>query len=79
VRPRPEGERHAVWIEAAVTTLGEQERVVARYDGSDREGHLGRTVTGSRCTSPVANECQEPLDLDHPATVPDAIFPGPKR
>jgi hypothetical protein len=63
----------AVWIEANVTLPGQGQEaapVVARYDGSTDQ------VTNSWCTLPVVNHCGEPLDPNHPAAVPDAIFKG---
>jgi hypothetical protein len=60
----------AVWIEAALRLPPASGAipVVARYDGSSGE------ITNSWCTLPVASHCREPLDLNHPAAVPDAIF-----
>ncbi len=60
---------NAVWIEADVKLPPHQAApVVARYDGSTGK------LTDSWCTLPVANSCEKPLDPDHPAAVPDAIF-----
>jgi hypothetical protein len=57
-----------VWVEARVNVAGKESgRVVAHLGSSGR-------VMNSWCTLTVANECEEPLDLDHPAAVPDAIF-----
>jgi hypothetical protein len=60
----------AVWVEAGLKLPQAKETipVVARYDGSSGQ------VTNSWCTLPVASHCAEPLDLNHPAAVPDAIF-----
>lgn len=64
LKVEPEGA--AVWIGAQVYLNNKATgKVVARYDGKT-EG-----VTGSWCTLPVANSCQEPLGS---ATVPDAFF-----
>jgi hypothetical protein len=64
-----------VWIGATVklpTPNGSAGHpVVARYDGARG------VVTNSWCSLPVANSCDEPLDLDHPAAVPDATFDTP--
>ncbi len=61
-----------VWISATLqSTLDASETVVALFDPST--GH----VTGSWCGSAVLAEsrgCGEPLDANHPATVPDAAF-----
>ncbi len=63
----------AVWIEAEVKLPPNQSfPVVARYEGS--AGASAGHVTNSWCTLPVANSCEEPLDTEHPAAVPDAIF-----
>ncbi|HEV7944041.1 MAG TPA: lytic murein transglycosylase [Solirubrobacteraceae bacterium] len=66
---KAEGE--AVWIGARVVLSSGSGQVVARYDSSTHE------VTNSWCTLPVANSCEEPLDLDHPAAVPDTIVQTP--
>jgi photosystem II stability/assembly factor-like uncharacterized protein/murein DD-endopeptidase MepM/ murein hydrolase activator NlpD len=66
---KAEGE--AVWIGARVALSSGSGQVVARYDSSTHE------VTNSWCTLPVPNSCEEPLDLDHPAAVPDAIVQTP--
>jgi hypothetical protein len=59
----------SVWVEANVTLPPhESVPVVARYDGAAGQ------VTNSWCTLAVATHCQEPLDPNHPAAVPDAIF-----
>ncbi len=64
-------EGSAVWVEANVALPPrEGARVVARYDGATSQ------VTNSWCTLAVANHCQEPLDPDHPAAVPEAVFKG---
>jgi hypothetical protein len=42
--------------------------VVARYDAATG------VASNSWCSLPVASSCDEPLDLDHPAAVPDAVF-----
>jgi Transglycosylase SLT domain len=64
----------AVWIEAKVslTNSNQEFPVVARYE----EGEAGATgsVTDSWCSLPVENHCEEPLDPEHPAAVPDAVF-----
>jgi hypothetical protein len=61
-----------VWIQAKVSLHRKDSgKVVARYDGATA------TVTNSWCTLSVASSCEEPLDLDHPAAVPDAIIPTP--
>jgi photosystem II stability/assembly factor-like uncharacterized protein len=61
-----------VWIEAGVRLPPQRDErapVVARYD------LLSGRVEESWCTLPgVANHCNEPLDPDHPAAVPNAIF-----
>jgi hypothetical protein len=58
-----------VWIQAKVRLhRSEIGNVVARYDAATGG------VTNSWCTLSVANSCEEPLDLDHPAAVPDAII-----
>jgi photosystem II stability/assembly factor-like uncharacterized protein len=64
-------EGDAVWIGARVVLSSGSGQVVARYDSSTHE------VTNSWCTLPVANSCEEPLDLDHPAAVPDTIIQTP--
>lgn len=61
-------EGEAVWIGARVVLSSGSGQVVARYDSSTHE------VTSSWCTLPVPNNCEEPLDLDHPAAVPDTII-----
>jgi len=64
-------EGSAVWVEANVALPPrEGARVVARYDSATSE------VTSSWCTLAVANHCHEPLDPDHPAAVPEAVFKG---
>jgi hypothetical protein len=66
----PKAAEGGVWIEANVYLAGRKKgRVVARYDAAKGE------VTNSWCTlRGVPNSCEEPLDLAHPAAVPDAIF-----
>jgi hypothetical protein len=63
-----------VWIGADVRLPGPtgtpvSHPVVARYDAAG-----GGAVTNSWCSLPVASSCDEPLDADHPAAVPDAVF-----
>jgi hypothetical protein len=56
------------WVEAKVNLHAKNSGlVVAHLDSSGK-------VTNSWCTLTVPSECEEPLDLDHPARVPDAIF-----
>ncbi len=61
-----------VWISASVSGLGTGSNdVVALYDPTT--GH----VTASWCGTAVLNlskGCGEPLDANHPATIPDAVF-----
>lgn len=64
-------EGDAVWIGARVVLSSGSGQVVARYDASTRG------VTSSWCTLPVPNSCEEPLDFDHPAAVPQTIFQTP--
>jgi hypothetical protein len=64
-------EGSAVWIGARAKLSAGSGQVVARYDSSTHE------VTNSWCTLPVPNSCEEPLDIDHPAAVPDAIVQTP--
>ena len=63
----------SVWIGAHDTLPTAASRtasgnVVALYDGSSG------AVTQSWCTLPVVNSCDQPLDGEHPAAVPDAVF-----
>ena len=66
---------NSVWIGANDTlptpgSPGGGGNVVALYDGDSG------TVTQSWCTLPVTviNSCAQPLDAEHPAAVPDAVF-----
>jgi Transglycosylase SLT domain len=60
-----------VWLSATVAGYP----VIARYDAA-----AGRVVQ-SWCTSTLSRDsygCTSPLDLDHPAAVPDAVFDTPQ-
>jgi hypothetical protein len=61
-----------VWIEAQLENFGATSaRIVALYQPSS--GH----VSASWCDQAVLSEssgCGQPLDADHPAAVPDAVF-----
>ncbi len=64
----------AVWIGARVSVPPAKPaatNLVARYDYA---GGQGSGVTNSWCTLAVPSSCAEPLDTQHPAAVPDAIF-----
>ena len=59
-----------VWLDAAIGGG----RVVARYDATAND------VTRSWCRglNPTSAGCAAPLDADHPAELPDAIFDTPR-
>ena len=63
-----------VWIKASVSGFATDATVIALYDPT--AGH----VVASWCASAVLAEsfgCAQPLDANHPATVPDAVFDTP--
>ncbi|MBV9607020.1 MAG: hypothetical protein JO027_18045 [Solirubrobacterales bacterium] len=59
-----------LWLSGTVSTTSTTGSVVARYDFA-----RSRVVQAWCATLPRASfQCTSPLDLDHPAAIPDAVF-----
>jgi hypothetical protein len=64
-----------VWVGAQTATKSDTENIVARYDlGSHTTVDSWCEPQADNSTLPASADCRRPLDEQHPAVVPDAVF-----